>query len=107
MVVGAGRALVVILVASACAASPGPSASSPADTPEVRVAAPVDDEGAGFRKELSALADPLGGTIGVWVAAAGSAAPWFALEPDRPVIAASLYKLGVLLEVSVRWMQRS
>jgi len=99
MVVAAASALFVILVASACAAPPPPSASSPADTPEVRVAAPVDDAGADFRKELSALADPLGVTIGVWVAAAGSAAPWFALAPDRPVIAASLYKLGVLLEV--------
>lgn len=99
---GAARALLVVLVASACAAPPATSVSSAAPAPERRVPAPTDDGGADFITELSALAAPLGGTTGVWVAPAGSAAPWFALEPDRPVIAASLYKLGVLLEVERR-----
>lgn len=99
---GAARALLAFLVASACAAPPAPSVGSAAPAPERRAAAPTDDAGADFVKELSALAGPLGGTTGVWVASVASTVPWFTLEPDRPVIAASLYKLAVLLEVERR-----
>src|SRR5213592_2051894 len=53
-------------------------------------------------KQLDGLISSFPGGAGIWIADPTVATPLFARDPDEQVIAASLYKLGVLAEAERR-----
>ena len=53
-------------------------------------------------QRLDALTAQFPGGVGLWIADPGGSAPLYTHDPDQPVIAASLYKLGVMMEAERR-----
>ena len=73
------------------------SASAPAVEPPARAAATVDTTA--VATALRAQVGAFGGKAGVVIAFPGVPEPIFSTDADTPFIAASLYKLGVLLRI--------
>ncbi len=53
-------------------------------------------------QRLDALTAQFPGGVGLWIADPGGSAPLYTHDPDQPVITASLYKLGVMMEAERR-----
>lgn len=87
----------VALVALACAA--GTRVGDPPEPPRPTLSA---TPAATPSLELDALVSGLGGDAGVWVVRPGEPRPLYAHNAEEPMLAASLYKLAVLLEVERR-----
>lgn len=64
--------------------------------------APARASTAGLVQQLDGLISSFPGGAGIWIADPAVAKPLYTHDPDQPVIAASLYKLGVLAEAERR-----
>jgi len=84
-------AFAVVAIAGAC----GPSAATPA--PSARPSATDATQGLGAA--VATLARGFDGKTGIFIAFPGASQPIYASGADTPFIAASLYKLGVLVRV--------
>ena len=80
------RHLVVVAIVVLSVASGRPAAASTAD----------------LVAHLDEIAATCPGGVGLWIADPSAAKPLYMRNPDEPVIAASLYKLGVLAEAERR-----
>ena len=74
-----------------------PSATAGAPRAAAAVASP--NPAPTFATTIAELAGEFGGTAGILIAVPGQPAPTYAANIDRPFVAASLYKLAVLLRV--------
>ncbi|HYK99313.1 MAG TPA: serine hydrolase, partial [Candidatus Acidoferrales bacterium] len=63
---------------------------------------PADASTADLVAHLDELAGSFPGGVGLWIADPNTAKPLYTRNPDEPVIAASLYKLGILAEAERR-----
>ncbi|HAF10573.1 MAG TPA: hypothetical protein DCK98_10900 [Chloroflexi bacterium] len=63
---------------------------------------PAPSERILWATSLQPLVASFDGDATVWIARPDQAEPLFSVDPDRPVLAASLYKLAVMLEVERR-----
>src|SRR5690348_4442796 len=63
---------------------------------------PADASTADLVAHLDELAGSFPGGVGLWIADPNTTKPLYTRNPDEPVIAASLYKLGILAEAERR-----
>ncbi|HEY8806876.1 MAG TPA: serine hydrolase [Candidatus Limnocylindria bacterium] len=98
--IGAVSAIGAVIVIGACGPSSAPgSTARPPATSTVASASRAAVTSVGLTAEIRDLVAGFDGSAGIYIARPGQPEPLYAANPDKQFIAASIYKLAVLLRV--------
>ena len=95
--------VLLVVVASGCGGLTQNASSAAVLSPAGHgSSAPAPSEQSLWATSLQPLVATFDGAASLWIARPDQTEPLFSVNPDRPVLAASLYKLAVMLEVERR-----